>query len=148
MQTIQLALIGLAFITFAIIFFVTTYHNNQSMASTRLIAVDYEVFGRVQGVFFRKFTNEKGNSLGLRGWVKNTRYVNNNINISVGMKHYKDICRDGTVTGQMEGDTASIAQMKSWLEKTGSPMSRIEKANFSKERQIESFSFENFKVVH
>ena len=39
-----------------------------------LIAVDYEVFGRVQGVFFRKFTNEKANSLGLRGWVKNTRY--------------------------------------------------------------------------
>ena len=42
--------------------------------ATGLIAVDYEVFGRVQGVFFRKFTNEKANSLGLRGWVKNTRY--------------------------------------------------------------------------
>ena len=38
-----------------------------------LIAVQYEVFGRVQGVFFRKFTNEKALSLGLRGWVKNTR---------------------------------------------------------------------------
>ena len=45
------------------------------MASTGggLIAVDFEVFGKVQGVFFRKFTNEKANSLGLRGWVKNTR---------------------------------------------------------------------------
>ena len=39
-----------------------------------LVALEYEVFGRVQGVFFRKFTNEKAQSLGLRGWVKNTRY--------------------------------------------------------------------------
>lgn len=38
-----------------------------------LVAVEFEVFGRVQGVFFRKFTNEKALSLGLRGWVKNTR---------------------------------------------------------------------------
>ena len=44
-----------------------------------LVAVEYEVFGRVQGVFFRKFTNEKAVSLGLRGWVKNTRYVLNTI---------------------------------------------------------------------
>ena len=43
------------------------------MIVARLVAVDYEVFGRVQGVFFRKFTNEKAESLGLRGWVKNTR---------------------------------------------------------------------------
>ena len=38
-----------------------------------LVALEYEVFGRVQGVFFRKFTHEKAQSLGLRGWVKNTR---------------------------------------------------------------------------
>lgn len=42
-------------------------------SSMALVAVEYEVFGRVQGVFFRKFTNEKALSLGLRGWVKNTR---------------------------------------------------------------------------
>ena len=40
-----------------------------------LVALEYEVFGRVQGVFFRKFTNEKAQSLGLRRWVKNTRYA-------------------------------------------------------------------------
>ena len=40
-----------------------------------LVALEYEVFGRVQGVFFRKFTNEKARSLGLRGWVKNTGYA-------------------------------------------------------------------------
>ena len=42
-----------------------------------LVALEYEVFGKVQGVFFRKFTNEKAQSLGLRGWVKNTRYALN-----------------------------------------------------------------------
>ena len=73
MQTIQLCFIALAFITLTIIFFVSKYPQSPSMA-TGLIAVDYEVFGRVQGVFFRKFTSEKANSLGLRGWVKNTRY--------------------------------------------------------------------------
>lgn len=48
----------------------------------------------------------------------------------------------------MEGDAASIDQMKNWLQKTGSPMSRIDKASFSKEQLIESYSFDNFKVVH
>ena len=45
------------------------------MAQVGLVAVDYEVFGRVQGVFFRKYTNDKANTLSLRGWVKNTRLV-------------------------------------------------------------------------
>ena len=31
------------------------------------------VQGRVQGVFFRKFTQQEARSLGLRGWVKNTK---------------------------------------------------------------------------
>merc|ERR1712105_32934 len=125
MQTIQLCFIALAFITLTIIFFVSKYPNSQSMA-TGLIAVDYEVFGKVQGVFFRKFTNEKAQSLGLRGWVKNTR--------------------DGTVTGQLEGDQARVSEMRSWLETTGSPQSRIDRAEFRNVRQINNFSFEHFKI--
>jgi acylphosphatase len=34
------------------------------------------VSGRVQGVFFRDFTCRKAQSLGLYGWVKNTREGN------------------------------------------------------------------------
>jgi len=96
-------------------------------SSMALVAVEYEVFGRVQGVFFRKFTNEKALSLGLRGWVKNTR--------------------DGTVRGELEGDVENVNLMKSWLQKTGSPQSRIDKAVFNNQRQINSYNFDSFRII-
>ena len=40
-----------------------------------LVSVDYEVFGRVQGVFFRKYTAKQANALKLNGWIMNTKYV-------------------------------------------------------------------------
>ncbi|XP_019363664.1 PREDICTED: acylphosphatase-2 isoform X3 [Gavialis gangeticus] len=46
-------------------------------------SVDYEVFGRVQGVCFRMYTEDEARKLGVVGWVKNTR--------------------QGTVTGQVQG---------------------------------------------
>ena len=33
----------------------------------------FEVFGKVQGVFFRASTQEFANSIGIRGWVQNTQ---------------------------------------------------------------------------
>ena len=39
------------------------------------VFVCLQVFGRVQGVFFRKFTQQQATSLGLRGWVKNTKWA-------------------------------------------------------------------------
>merc|ERR1712080_279916 len=110
-------LLGIILILLAVLGILTT----QGMASKMLLGVDYEVWGRVQGVFFRKFTHEKALSLGLKGWVKNTR--------------------DGTVKGQMEGSDSDVAAMKTWLEKTGSPQSRIDKAVFTNERQIDEYSF-------
>merc|ERR1719310_2734627 len=86
--------------------FYKLYHDiSPATRVMSLLAVEFEVFGKVQGVFFRKYTNEKALSLGLMGWVKNTR--------------------DGTVRGEMEGETSFVSAMKTWLEKTGSPMSRI-----------------------
>uniref|UniRef100_A0A8V0YRY8 Acylphosphatase n=1 Tax=Gallus gallus TaxID=9031 RepID=A0A8V0YRY8_CHICK len=52
-------------------------------ASSSLKSVDYEVFGRVQGVCFRMYTEEEARKLGVVGWVKNTS--------------------QGTVTGQVQG---------------------------------------------
>ncbi|XP_072189709.1 acylphosphatase-2 isoform X2 [Excalfactoria chinensis] len=52
-------------------------------ASGALKSVDYEVFGRVQGVCFRMYTEAEAKKLGVVGWVKNTS--------------------QGTVTGQVQG---------------------------------------------
>ncbi|CAG0893082.1 unnamed protein product [Cyprideis torosa] len=84
----------------------------------------YEVYGRVQGVFFRVYTVEKAQQLGLKGYVLNTQR--------------------GTVYGEMEGKADAIEKMKNWLQAEGSPMSHIEKAVFSNEGPIDKFSFKSF----
>ncbi|XP_053133632.1 acylphosphatase-1-like isoform X1 [Hemicordylus capensis] len=58
------------------------------MASPGFWALDYEVYGDVQGVFFRKYTEEQGRKLGVVGWVKNTAH--------------------GTVTGQVQGPKEKV----------------------------------------
>uniref|UniRef100_A0A8C1ZCF8 Acylphosphatase n=1 Tax=Cyprinus carpio TaxID=7962 RepID=A0A8C1ZCF8_CYPCA len=63
------------------------------MSSEELLSVDYEVFGRVQGVFFRKYTQSEGKWLGLVGWVQNTDA--------------------GTVRGQLQGPASKVQQMQS-----------------------------------
>lgn len=37
----------------------------------------------------------------------------------------------GTVQGEAEGPAPAIAEMRKWLETTGSPSSKIERAEFS-----------------
>ncbi|XP_050816410.1 acylphosphatase-2-like isoform X1 [Gopherus flavomarginatus] len=98
------------------------------MASSGLWALDYEVYGDVQGVFFRKYTEDQGKKLGVVGWVKNTPY--------------------GTVTGQVQGPKEKIEIMKNWLRNVGSPMSRIDRAVFSNEREISTLEFPNFTTKY
>ena len=90
-----------------------------------LIKLRYEVFGRVQGVFFRAHTKDFAKSLNLRGWVQNTPR--------------------STVTGEAEGETQKIEQFKHWLRHVGSPSSRIDDAKFE-ETRISQYSFNEFKV--
>nr|XP_023684078.1 acylphosphatase-1 isoform X1 [Paramormyrops kingsleyae] len=92
-----------------------------------LISVDYEIFGRVQGVFFRKYTQAEGTNLGLTGWVQNTK--------------------SGTVQGQLQGPSMKVKQMQEWLKTTGSPKSQITKAEFKNERKIDTLEHTNFKIV-
>lgn len=54
-----------------------------------------KVIGKVQGVFFRKSTQEKANELGIRGWIRNEQ--------------------DGSVCGEIEGTPEAIDQMEAWL---------------------------------
>ncbi|XP_011874447.1 PREDICTED: acylphosphatase-1-like isoform X3 [Vollenhovia emeryi] len=112
----------------------------------RMLALDFEVFGVVQGVFFRKvserhlasvwrltmptcynlYTQKRGKELGLKGWCMNTP--------------------NGTVVGHLEGEKGQIEEMKEWLRRTGSPQSRIDKAEFRNEKEISQLSFSNFEI--
>ncbi|BFZ07571.1 hypothetical protein BsWGS_10610 [Bradybaena similaris] len=97
------------------------------MAASTLKSVNFEVFGKVQGVFFRKHTESQAKKLGLSGWVKNTA--------------------TGTVVGVIEGPDDKVAIMKKWLQETGSPKSHILKCVFKDEKRISSKSFPGFSVV-
>jgi acylphosphatase len=66
---------------------------------TKVINLTFEIFGRVQGVFFRKHTEQRARDLGLVGWVENTDR--------------------GSVRGQAQGREADVAAMKQWLTETG-----------------------------
>ncbi|XP_075720629.1 acylphosphatase-2 [Rhinoderma darwinii] len=95
-------------------------------ASNTLKSVDYEVFGRVQGVCFRMYTEDEARKLGVVGWVKNTR--------------------QGTVQGQVQGPGEKVNSMKAWLSKVGSPSSRIDRTDFSNEKEIPSLQFNGFST--
>uniref|UniRef100_A0A0C9SBP7 Acylphosphatase n=1 Tax=Amblyomma americanum TaxID=6943 RepID=A0A0C9SBP7_AMBAM len=89
-------------------------------------SANFEVFGRVQGVFFRKCTKDKADSLGICGWVRNTR--------------------KGTVEGIIQGTTDKMNTMKHWLREVGSPQSDIEKCTFTNEKDIDQAEFEDFSI--
>ncbi|XP_004698775.1 acylphosphatase-1 [Echinops telfairi] len=92
-----------------------------------LISVDYEIFGKVQGVFFRKYTQAEGRKLGLVGWVQNTGR--------------------GTVQGQLQGPTSKVRPMQEWLKTRGSPKSHIDRANFKNEKAIPKLDYSDFQIV-
>ncbi|KAM4804631.1 acylphosphatase-2 isoform X2 [Urocitellus parryii] len=94
--------------------------------SEPLKSVDYEVFGRVQGVCFRMYTEGEAKKIGVVGWVKNTS--------------------KGTVTGQVQGPEDKVNSMKSWLSKIGSPSSRIDRTEFSNEKAISKLEYSNFSI--
>ncbi|XP_026341788.1 acylphosphatase-2 isoform X7 [Ursus arctos] len=92
----------------------------------RLKSVDYEVFGRVQGVCFRMYTEDEAKKQGVVGWVKNTS--------------------KGTVTGQLQGPEEKVDSMMTWLSRVGSPSSRIDRTNFSNEKIISKLQYSNFSI--
>lgn len=69
-----------------------------------------KIFGRVQGVFFRDYTQEKATELGLHGWVKNMP--------------------DGTVEALIQGAEPEIEKMIAWFHE-GSPSSQVEKVDIT-----------------
>ncbi|XP_792402.1 acylphosphatase-1 [Strongylocentrotus purpuratus] len=90
-------------------------------------SIDFEIFGKVQGVFFRRDTRRKAKELALTGWAQNTS--------------------KGTVIGQAQGPVDKIKVMKSWLKTKGSPKSRIDKAVFSNEKNVDELTFKTFDII-
>lgn len=72
------------------------------------------VSGKVQGVFFRKSTQQKATTLGINGWVKNDD--------------------DGTVLVEMEGNIHAINEMENWL-RQGPPLAKVESLEISLEEE-------------
>ncbi|WP_028583384.1 acylphosphatase [Desulfogranum mediterraneum] len=73
------------------------------MGRTRLMV---EVWGRVQGVWFRESCRQEALQLGVSGWVRN--------------------CPDGRVEALLEGDEQQLAGMVNWLHR-GPPLARVDR---------------------
>ncbi len=56
--------------------------------------IHLKIYGRVQGVFFRRAAREKMNEWGLNGWVKN--------------------CEEGCVETEVEGEESAVKKYREW----------------------------------
>ncbi|XP_056646581.1 acylphosphatase-1-like [Diorhabda sublineata] len=92
----------------------------------KLISVEFEVFGRVQGVLFGRYMMKAAKYLQVRGLITNTH------------RH--------SVKGVIEGRSSSIESMKWWLRKQGSPFSYIALTIFTDEKEIDQYTYKSFKV--
>jgi acylphosphatase len=64
------------------------------------------ITGRVQGVYFRAYTREAAEKIGVTGWVRNLS--------------------DGSVEALFEADADTVEKMIEWC-RDGSPMGRVDK---------------------
>ena len=89
-----------------------------------LVARHVSVTGRVQGVFFRGWTQDQANELGVTGWVRN--------------------CPDGRVDMHIEGEEGAVQQLLDRLHR-GPPAARVEDVHVW---DVDTFDFESFEVRH
>ena len=98
----------------------TTGPSSTSPAPT---AIAFEIYGKVQKVFFRKNTRKAALKHGCTGWVQNTAR--------------------GTVVGEAEGSADAINKLSTWLRTKGSKKSRIDRADirpYSDKKNFDTFS--------
>lgn len=106
---------------------ISTIDSTTSTETTNnKVSCEFEVMGRVQGVFFRKYTQNQAKALGLRGWCRNTIA--------------------GTVAGELEGPQMKVMTMQQWLRVCGSPQSRIDRTVFSELKPIMDYKYNNFSI--
>jgi acylphosphatase len=87
------------------------------------IARHVRVRGHVQGVFFRAWTREQAEQLGIRGWVRN--------------------CPDGTVEAHLEGEEDEVRQLVERMGE-GPPSAEVSKVDVE---EVEVEDFHHFAVA-
>ncbi len=87
--------------------------------------VQVRITGRVQGVFFRAYTRDAANQIGVAGWVRNLP--------------------DGSVGAIFEGDSDRIERIIEWCYE-GSPMGRVDLVEVLEEVYIGDF--DGFAIIH
>ena len=88
------------------------------------IARSIRITGHVQGVFFRAWTKDEAETIGLSGWVRN--------------------CDDGSVEAHIEGDETGVAEMID-LMREGPPGATVDRLE-SEEVDLEGL--DRFEVRH
>jgi len=83
------------------------------------------ITGRVQGVFFRTYTQDAAHRTGVAGWVRNLP--------------------DGRVEAVFEGDWDNVEKMIAWCHE-GSPLCRVDKVEVIEE--VYSGEFHGLTVTH
>ena len=86
-----------------------------------MICLRIQVFGKVQGVFYRATSKTKADELGLTGWVKNES--------------------DGTVSLFVKGESKKVEEMVEWC-KEGPTFSKVDKVEYEEVEQEEFSDFE------
>ena len=89
-----------------------------------MIARHLTVTGLVQGVFYRAWTRQQAEELGVAGWVRN--------------------CPDGRVEAHVEGDDGAVEQMIERM-RTGPPAAQVEDLRIW---DVEPCDFDGFEVRH
>lgn len=86
-------------------------------------AYTIQVFGKVQGVYYRQSTRDKANELGLKGTVQNLE--------------------DGSVLIHTEGDEQKIKQLIAWCYK-GPIMAKVSDIKIS---ETEFKNYSSFEII-
>ncbi|KAF7996346.1 hypothetical protein HCN44_001978 [Aphidius gifuensis] len=100
--------------------------SDDPVGDAPLVSVEFEIFGKVQGCYFTKYTRDLCLSLGISGWVKN------------GKK--------GTILGKMQGPKPYVDQMVHWLTTVGSPQCQIDHAEFTNWETIRRKGYNGFSI--
>ncbi|KAF7385133.1 acylphosphatase-2 [Vespula maculifrons] len=100
--------------------------SDDPLRNEPLVSVEFEVFGKVQGVYFPKYVRDLCLQLGICGWVKNSK--------------------TGTILGKMQGPRALVDQMSQWLSTVGSPGSEIDHCEFTMWENVTRPQYKGFAI--